>query len=129
MKIKSCFVCLLAMFLCGISAAHAAPSFLKVGSWYNLQAHKDTLLLAEGGNDLSSLGAILATVKIVELGSGEWCRVEYDQVIPAANGQPVTINRCREWLNFSFVTNATLSGAPDYKTACPAGFKVVLQYK
>ncbi len=124
MKIKSCFVCLVAMFICGISAAHAAPSFLKVGSWYSITASPGVPLLPQASSNPTDVSSL--KVKVVELGSGEWCLVEYDFVPSVSNGQPVTIYKNREWLNFDHVVNATPSNAPDYKTVFPAGYKITL---
>lgn len=123
MNIKTYVGCLAVLFLCGIPRAQAAPSWAHNGQWYLIVAPKDTPLLPD--STLSD-GYASARVDIIETGSGEWARVEYDYVPVVSNSStPVTIYKRRAWVNFAHVTNAVLTTEPDYKKEFPQGSKVI----
>ncbi len=118
---KNAFLLCVAFLACGISAVHAAPSFLKVGSWYSLTASPGTPLLSTASANPTDVSGL--NVKIIESGSDEWALVEYDY-FGDAKGTPTTVEKRREWLNFAFVVNVRLLPQPDYQKLWP-GIKII----
>jgi hypothetical protein len=116
MKSYVCFLMLAAVTLCGVSSAHAAPSFLKVGSWYSLTASPGTPLLPQASSNPTDVSAL--NVKVIELGSGEWCLVEYDNFTDT-KGTAKSVEKRREWLNFAFVVNIRPLPQPNYQKLWP----------